>query len=72
MPWTLVSESREDGKIEAYDKLAWYGFIDDVVIRVDSTESGSRIDIRSKSRIGRGDLGINAKRIKKYVKEFHN
>lgn len=72
MPWTLVSESREEGKIEAYEKLAWYGFIDDVVIRVDTTETGSRIDIRSKSRIGRGDLGVNAKRIRAYVEEFNN
>ncbi|MFP8489973.1 DUF1499 domain-containing protein [Gracilimonas sp. Q87] len=72
MPWTLVNESREEGKIEAYEKLPWYGFIDDVVIRVDTTETGSRIDIRSKSRIGRGDLGINAERIRSYVKEFNN
>jgi uncharacterized protein (DUF1499 family) len=72
MPWTLVNESKENGKIEAYEKLAWYGFIDDVVIRVDTTETGSRIDIRSKSRIGRGDLGVNAKRIRAYVEEFNN
>ena len=72
MPWTLVNESRKNGKIEAYEKLAWYGFIDDVVIRVDTTETGSRIDIRSKSRIGRGDLGVNAKRIRAYSKEFKN
>lgn len=72
MPWTLVNESRKNGKIEAYEKLGWYGFIDDVVIRVDTTETGSRIDIRSKSRIGRGDLGVNAKRIRAYTKEFKN
>lgn len=72
MPWTLVNESRKNGKIEAYEKLGWYGFIDDVVIRVDTTETGSRIDIRSKSRIGRGDLGVNAKRIQAYTKEFKN
>jgi uncharacterized protein (DUF1499 family) len=72
MPWTLVDESREEGRIEAYHKLAWFGFIDDVVIRVDTTETGSIIDIRSKSRIGRGDLGVNAKRIRSYIEEFED
>lgn len=72
MSWTMVSENREEGRIEAYEKLAWYGFIDDVVIRVDTTASGSKIDIRSKSRIGQGDLGVNAKRIRAYIEEFNN
>lgn len=72
MGWSLVAENKEEGRIEAYEKLAWYGFIDDVVIRVDTTETGSQIDIRSKSRIGRGDLGVNAKRIKAYKQEFEN
>lgn len=72
MPWQLVDESREEGRIEAYEKLAWFGFIDDVVIRVDTAEAGSRIDIRSKSRIGLGDIGVNAKRIRAYIQEFEN
>lgn len=72
LSWTLVDEEKEEGRIEAYEKLAWYGFIDDVVIRVDTTEAGAEIDIRSKSRIGRGDLGVNAKRIRAYKKAFHN
>jgi uncharacterized protein (DUF1499 family) len=70
MPWRLVGENRQEGRIEAYEKLPWFGFIDDVVIRVDTTESGSVIDVRSKSRIGRGDLGVNAKRIKAYFEEY--
>lgn len=70
MPWNLVGENRQEGRIEAYHKLAWFGFIDDVVIRVDTTDSGSKIDIRSKSRIGRGDLGVNAKRIRNYLEAY--
>lgn len=66
MPWNLVAHSREDGRIEAWHKLPWFGFIDDVVIRVDTTAEGARIDMRSKSRLGRGDLGVNAKRINTY------
>lgn len=70
MPWTLVEANKENGRIEAYEKLAWFGFIDDVVIRVDTTSTGSIIDIRSKSRIGRGDLGVNYKRIEAYKHAF--
>lgn len=67
MPWTLVSESEEKGKIEAYHKLPWYGFIDDIVIRVRETGDGTEIDVRSKSRVGRSDLGVNARRITEYL-----
>lgn len=72
MPWQIVGENRQEGRIEAYDKLPWFGFIDDVVIRVDTTEMGSKIDVRSKSRIGRGDLGVNAKRIRSYFEAYNN
>ncbi|MEQ8524308.1 DUF1499 domain-containing protein [Gracilimonas sp.] len=71
MPWQIVGENRQEGRIEAYDKLPWFGFIDDVVIRVDTTEMGSKIDMRSKSRIGRGDLGVNAKRIRSYFNTYN-
>lgn len=67
MPWKIVAESEEDLRIEAFHKLPWFGFIDDVVIRVDTTETGSKIDVRSVSRVGRGDLGVNADRIKDYM-----
>lgn len=65
--WEIVGAFKEDLRIEAYHKLPWFGFIDDVVIRVDTTEQGSKIDVRSVSRIGRGDLGVNAHRIKEYL-----
>lgn len=67
MPWEIVAESKEDLRIEAFHKLPWFGFIDDVVIRVDTTDNGSKIDVRSVSRVGRGDLGVNADRIKDYL-----
>ncbi|MEX0720156.1 MAG: DUF1499 domain-containing protein [Balneolaceae bacterium] len=70
MPWSIVDTNKEDGRIEGYQKLPWFGFIDDVVIRVDTTEDGSKIDIRSKSRLGRGDIGVNAKRIRKYLEKL--
>lgn len=66
--WTLVADKPEEGRIEAFDRTFWFGFIDDVVIRVAPTETGSKIDIRSKSRVGGGDVGTNARRVRGYVK----
>ncbi len=68
--WTIVSASPEEGRIEAWDKTPWFGFIDDVVIRVTAGESGSKVDIRSLSRVGGSDVGKNAQRIRAYVKTF--
>lgn len=75
MPWEdIVSASEEDGRIEAVDQIAWFGFKDDVVIRVDTatTNGQSKIDVRSVSRIGRGDIGVNANRIRNYLDEVEN
>lgn len=55
------------GRIEATDTTFWFGFEDDVVIRVAGEDGGSRIDARSVSRVGRGDVGTNAERIREYL-----
>ena len=68
--WDLVAINRNDGRIEATEKLAWFGFKDDVVIRFTETEEGTRVDMRSKSRIGRSDIGVNAKRIERFLKDL--
>ncbi|SVD02180.1 uncharacterized protein METZ01_LOCUS355034 [marine metagenome] len=65
--WSIVGASREDGRIEAFDTSFWYGFIDDIVIRVIATPDGSRVDMRSTSRVGRSDVGVNAARIREYT-----
>ncbi|WP_171032800.1 DUF1499 domain-containing protein [Fodinibius saliphilus] len=73
MPWEkIVTADKETGLIEAVDKLAWFGFKDDVVIRVDTAETAgkSKIDVRSVSRIGRGDIGVNAHRIRQYLEKI--
>ncbi|SHE32145.1 Protein of unknown function [Fodinibius roseus] len=75
MPWEqIVTSDKEQGLIEAFDKLPWFGFIDDVVIRVDTAETRgrSKIDVRSVSRIGRGDIGVNAHRIREYLEVVRN
>jgi uncharacterized protein (DUF1499 family) len=67
MGWEIVAAAAPEGRIEATATTRWFRFKDDIVIRIAPHASGSRIDVRSKSRIGRSDLGTNAKRIRAYV-----
>lgn len=62
--WTLVTADKLVGKIEAYDTSPIFGFVDDVVIRIWKEDGGSRVDIRSSSRVGRRDAGVNAERVR--------
>lgn len=66
--WKIQSARPEKGRIEATSTIPWFGFKDDIVIRIDSAGMGSRIDIRSDSRLGFGDIGENARRIRSYTK----
>jgi hypothetical protein len=70
MGWDLVKADATAGRIEATDTTFWFGFKDDVVIRVRPADGGSRVDVRSLSRVGVGDAGTNAKRIRAYLKEL--
>ena len=70
--WELVAINREEGRIEATENLAWFGFKDDVVLRFTETEEGTRVDMRSKSRIGRSDVGVNAKRIEQFLDDLED
>ncbi len=64
----VVDTNAQEGRIEAVATSGLYGFKDDVVVRILESENGqSMIDIRSKSRVGKSDLGQNAKRIRKMV-----
>jgi uncharacterized protein (DUF1499 family) len=67
MGWDLVEADAAAGRIEATDTTFWFGFKDDVVIRVKPRDGGSRVDVRSLSRVGVGDAGTNAKRIRAYL-----
>jgi len=68
--WTVVLAQPEEGLIDATEESFWFGFRDDIMIRVRSDEAGSRIDIRSTSRVGLSDLGANAKRIRNLLDEI--
>jgi uncharacterized protein (DUF1499 family) len=66
--WDLVDADEGDGRIEATETTPWFGFKDDVVIRLEASSANSTVlDIRSKSRIGRSDIGVNANRIRTFT-----
>jgi uncharacterized protein (DUF1499 family) len=67
MGWTIVAADDTAGRIEASDRSRWFGFTDDIVIRITPSGSGSRVDVRSSSRLGRSDFGVNAARVRNYL-----
>jgi uncharacterized protein (DUF1499 family) len=74
MGWEVVGSDAAAGTIEAVDTTKWFGFKDDIAIRVTPAPGGSpnlsRVDIRSKSRVGRSDIGTNAQRIRAYAERL--
>ncbi len=66
----VINVSESLGVVEATDTTFWFGFKDDVVVRVRSEADRSIIDVRSVSRVGQSDLGVNAERIKGFLDRF--
>ena len=67
MGWDIVAEMPAEGRIEATDTTFWYGFKDDIVIRIMPAGNRSLLDIRSVSRVGISDVGTNAKRVRAFL-----
>jgi uncharacterized protein (DUF1499 family) len=65
--WTITDTDAAAGRIEATETSRWFRFVDDIVIRVAPADSGSRVDLRSSSRVGRSDFGVNANRIRRFA-----
>jgi uncharacterized protein (DUF1499 family) len=70
MGWDIVDASENDGRIEAMDRTFWFGFTDDVVVRITPVQGGSKINVRSVSRVGLSDVGTNAKRIRAFLRRI--
>ena len=68
--WQLVNIDTNQGIIEATDRTMWFGFKDDVIVRITDKGSERLVDIRSKSRVGGSDLGKNAERIHDFTEEL--
>lgn len=67
MGWEIVAADSTVGRIEATATTRWFGFKDDVVVRIAADGSRTRVDVRSVSRVGGSDVGANAARIRKYL-----
>lgn len=72
MGWDIVEAAPAQGRIEATARTFWFGFKDDVIIRVTQSGDASRVDVRSVSRVGTSDVGANAKRIQTYLERLQN
>ncbi|HEX5130712.1 MAG TPA: DUF1499 domain-containing protein [Usitatibacter sp.] len=65
--WHVAASDAAGGRLEATDTTTWFGFKDDVVVRIRPEGTGSRVDVRSVSRVGLSDLGANADRIRRFL-----
>ena len=66
--WRVEAVNEQAGILEATDRTFWFGFVDDITVRIHaSPEGGSRVDVRSVSRVGKSDLGKNADRIRVFL-----
>ncbi len=66
----IVAVDKDAGLVEATATTFWFGFKDDMVVRIVGNGEGSRIDLRSMSRVGQGDVGANAARIVEFTGRF--
>ncbi|MDQ3698770.1 MAG: DUF1499 domain-containing protein [Gemmatimonadota bacterium] len=72
MGWEIVATDSAAGRIEATDRTFWFGFEDDVVIRLTPMGGGTILDVRSVSRVGGGDAGTNARRVRAYLERVRD
>jgi uncharacterized protein (DUF1499 family) len=71
--WRIVEADPAEGRIEAVDRTFWFGFRDDVVIRIaEAEDGGTLVDVRSASRVGQGDVGTNARRIRNFLTQLQD
>jgi uncharacterized protein (DUF1499 family) len=70
MGWQVAATDTAAGRLEATDTTFFFGFKDDIVVRIRAEGTGSRVDVRSVSRVGLSDLGANADRIRKFASKL--
>jgi uncharacterized protein (DUF1499 family) len=68
--WTVTWADPAAGLFEATETTRVFRFVDDVVVRVRPAEGGSVVDVRSTSRVGQSDFGLNAQRIRAFVEKL--
>ena len=72
MGWEIVAADPQTLRIEATATTPWFGFKDDIVVRLSPSPFGTRVDVRSVSRVGKSDVGTNAERIEAYLARLNS
>lgn len=72
MGWNVAASDPAQARLEATATTYWFGFKDDIVVRITPENDGSRVDVRSLSRIGKSDVGANARRVREYLAKLKN
>ncbi len=67
MGWEIVAMEPAEGRLEAVATTTWFGYKDDIVVRISQTGEPVLVDVRSKSRLGISDVGTNARRIRLFL-----
>ncbi len=70
MGWDVIEQSRSLGTIEAVDTTKLFRFKDDVTVTISREGDATVVNLRSHSRVGKGDLGTNARRIRHFQVEL--
>ncbi|MGH9853942.1 MAG: DUF1499 domain-containing protein [Blastocatellia bacterium] len=70
MGWEIRETNREQGVIEAIATTRLFRFKDDVTVTITRDGEATVVNVRSKSRVGKGDLGTNARRIRAFQAEL--
>lgn len=73
--WQIISVNEKDLRLEAVATTRLIGFKDDIVIEIRISEEDPQqcqVHMRSRSRVGKGDLGANARRIKAFMSSLQS
>lgn len=68
--WSVMLSDPPNGQLEAVRYSFWYGLASDIAVRITPTDDGSRIDVRSASRVAGADTGSNAGQVKEFLDEL--
>jgi uncharacterized protein (DUF1499 family) len=61
--WRVEHTDETAGTVTATRRTRLFRFTDDVTIRLEPTPAGTRVHVRSQSRLGKSDLGQNRRSV---------
>jgi uncharacterized protein (DUF1499 family) len=70
MGWTIIESDRRQGTIDAVASISFFRIKDDVTVIIKNEGDQTTVNVRSRSRVGQGDLGRNARRIRRFQSEL--